>query len=525
MATEENITYTHEDAKRFKLTAEMLAYENELMREEIRLLRAKRFGASSERSALSGQGILFNEAELFFDQSLQEPLCPDVLAPATRGRRPKGKRELDLSGLAVRRIDYVLSDDELSCPQCASKMHEISVDIRREVEYIPAKYTVVEHAAHVYACRRCQKDSEHTPILKAPTPRPVFSGSLASASLLAQVICDKYLYHLPLYRQEAAFLHDGLALSRKTLANWVVKASEEWLFGVYDKMRQELVACDVIMADETTLEVLEEPGRSPGKKSYMWLYRTSEHTKHPIVCFEYRQSRSHEHPKAFLKDFSGYCHADGYSGYHKLPGNICIVGCWAHARRKFDEALKATPASKRPGSLAEEGLAYINRLFDLERQFADKGPMDRHKARSEKSVPVAEELYGWAKDANALPNSLAGRAIHYLVEQRPYLMRVFEDGRLELSNNRSERSIKSFVIGRKNWLFSNTPRGADASAVVFSIIETAKENRLSVYEYLKYLFEQLPNARSSDIENLMPWSESLPMHVKVLPTKKLAPPL
>ena len=518
MDTDTDIIYTQEDAKRFKHEAERLAYEIELMHEEIRLLRAKRFGASSEKGAFSGQGILFDEAEAFCSPSCAEPMLEEVLK--VRRARPKSKRALDLSGLAVRRIDYELSGDGLICPECAGPMHEMSIEIRKELLYIPARYEVIEHATHIYACRNCQKGADHTPVISATSPNPVFSGSLASASLLSQVICDKYLYHLPLYRQEAAFLHDGISLSRQTLANWVIKAGEDWLYGIYDKLRQELIGCTRIHADETTLEVLREPGRKATQKSYMWLYRTGGAEVHPVVLYEYKPSRSYEHPKAFLQGFSGYCHADGYSGYHKLPDAIRIVGCWAHARRKFDEALKATPVDKRADSLANKGLAFIDVLFDLEHHFAGMDPDDRYKTRNEKSVPVAEDLYRWASKADALPKSLVGRALHYLIEQRTYLMRVFEDGALELSNNRAERSIKPFVIGRKNWLFSNTPSGAKASAVIFSIIETAKENRLSVYEYLKYLFEQLPNTTSSKIDDYLPWSKSLPMHVKV-PTKAI----
>ena len=524
MDKDTDIIYSHEDALRFKDKAERLAFENELMREEIRLFRAKRFGASSEHSELSGQGILlFNEAEALSCPSLAEPLLEEVVT--VKKRRPKGKREADLSKLPVSRIDYELSEEERICPECEGLMHEMGIDVRREVEYIPASYTVIEHATHVYACRCCQKDAEHTPIIKADSPRPLFPGSLASASLLAYVLCDKYLYHLPLYRQEAAFSADGLNLSRQTLSNWVVAAAEEWLYGIYGKMKQKLVASSVIMADETPLMVLKEPGRKSGQKSYMWLYRTGGSEKVPIVLYEYRRTRSHEHPKAFLKEFEGYCQADGYSGYHKLPERICVVGCWAHCRRKFDEALKGIPEEKRKGSLAEAGMSYINALFALERKFAGMSPKDRHEARNEKSVPIAEELYEWAKSANAVPKSLVGRAINYLFEQRTYLMRVFEDGRLEISTNRAERSVKPFVIGRKAWLFSNTSRGAEASAVIFSIVESAKENRLSVFEYLKYLFEQLPNATSSDIDDFLPWSESLPMHVKVLPTIRSSTPV
>jgi transposase len=508
------------DAEHFKAKAEHLARENELMREEIRLLRAKKFGPSSEQSPLAGQGILlFNEAEAGFLRLLPEPELQKVAL--ARKPRQRGKRELDLADLPIRRIDYTLHDDKRICPECSGLLHEMDIDIRREIEYRPAVYTVIEHATHIYACRCCQKDALATPIKRADSPSPLFSGSLASASLMSQILCDKYLYHLPLYRQEAAFASDGLSFSRQTLANWVIGASEGWLYGIYARLKLSLVEDNTALhADETTVQVLKELGRRSEQKSYMWLYRTSGGAPHPAVIYEYKTSRSHEHPKAFLANYSGYLHADGYSGYHKLPDRICVVGCWAHARRKFDEALKAIPQGRQADSLASEGLAYINRLFDAEQTFAKMDPADRYEARQALSLPIAEALFEWAKGAGALPKSLLGKACHYLIEQRKYLMRVFEDGHLELSNNRAERSIKPFVLGRKNWLFSNAPKGAEASAIIFSIIETAKENRLSVYEYLKYLFEELPNSTSSDLERLMPWSDALPLHVKVLRTNK-----
>jgi transposase len=490
-----------------------LERENELLREALRLERAHTFGASSERGLLHGQGILFNEAELYARADVAEPSVIEVVR--VKKAKRKGKRELDLSSLPVRRIDYELTEDECVCPECSGPLHEMSTEVRREVEYIPARAVVVEHATHIYACRKCQKDSEHTPIIRANSPRPLFSGSLASASLMSHVICDKYLYHLPLYRQEAAFKADGLHLTRQTLSNWVVKVSEDWLYAIYARMRERLVGLSVIHADETTLEVLREEGRAAKDKSYMWLYRTSGCETRPIVIYEYKPSRSHECPKAFLKDFTGYVHADGYAAYHRLPDNITVVGCWAHARRKFADALKAAPEDVREGSLASCGLAFIDKLFALERTFAELTPPERYRLRLEKSKPVADGLYEWVASSGVVPKSLVGKAITYLSEQHDYLYRVFEDGRLELSNNRAERSIKPFVIGRKNWLFSNTPSGADASAVIFSIIETAKENGLNVYNYLEYLLGKLPNSTTRDIDNLMPWSDSLPSTVKV----------
>lgn len=493
---------------------ERLERENELLREALRLERARTFGASSEQNMLNGQGVLFNEAELYASVDIPEPTLVEV-APVKKKKR-KGKRDADLSSLPHRRIDYELSEDERICPKCAGHLHEMDIDIRRELEYIPASVSVVEHATHVYACRACQRDAEHTPIIRADSPSPLFSGSLASASLLAQVISDKYLYHLPLYRQEAAFKADGLSLTRQILSNWVVKVSEEWLFAIYDRMRKRLVGCsEVIHADETTLTVLHEEGREAKQKSYMWLYRSSGCEKKPIVIYEYKPSRAAECPKTFLKGFAGYLHADGYDGYHKLPADITVVGCWAHARRYFTDAVKATPEKLREGSLAVAGLAYIDHLFALEQTFAKLEYADRYERRLKESKPVADALYEWATSSGALPKSLVGKAVNYLVEQRAWLYRVFDDGRLEISNNRAERSIKPFVLSRKNWLFSNTPRGADASAVIFSIIETAKENGLNVYNYFEYLLGRLPNMTSDGIDEVMPWSDTLPSNVKV----------
>ena len=492
-----------------------LVAENSLMAEEIRLLRAKRFAPSSEKGIyITGQQLLFNEAEHLARKGLPEPLTGEVSAP--RRKKRAGKRAQDLSGLDRRRIDYEVDPDERICPQCSGRLHEIDVDIRLELEYIPASYTVIEHATHVYGCRHCQTHAEATPIINALSPKALFRGSLASASLLAQVITDKYHYHLPLYRQESAFATDGLGLSRQTLANWVIQASEQWLGPIYERMKARLVQGSLVMADETTVQVLREDMRRAQNKSYMWLYRTGSDAGHPLILYEYKPSRSHECPKKFLKGFSGYLQVDGYQAYRLLGPDIDVACCWAHARRAFEEAYEVIDEARRAGSVPGRGLGLINTLFAYDKQFADMSAPERKSARDDISLPVAAELFEWAEGVTSvLPKSKAGKAIAYILNIKPYLLKVFDDGRLELSNNRSERSIKPFVIGRKNWLFSNTPRGAEASATVFSIVETAKENGLRVYDYLNYLFERLPNTTTSQIDAVMPWSDSLPDHVKV----------
>jgi hypothetical protein len=255
------------------------------------------------------------------------------------------------------------------------------------------------------------------------------------------------------------------------------------------------------------VQVLREPGKTPQSDSYMWLYRTGSDSKTPVAFYEYQPSRDGEHPENFLKGWAGFCHTDGFAGYHSLE-NVTVVGCWAHVRRKFNDAFQITKAS---GSPAKIGLDYCNRLFELEREFENMSPKERLEARLKLSKPVAEAFFAWAQSVHTPPKLAITRAVTYLRGQREWLMNVYLDGRLELSNNRGERSIKPFVISRKNWLFCNSVAGVKASAVAFSIIETAKENGLIPFVYLKFLLETLPNATTSQLDALLPWSTHLPL--------------
>ena len=239
----------------------------------------------------------------------------------------------------------------------------------------------------------------------------------------------------------------------------------------------------------------------------MWLYRTSGDAERSIVLYEYQPSRKHEHPEAFLKNFTGYLHADGYDGYHALPKNITVVGCWAHLRRKFDEAIKIIELKNREGTDSLRGKRYCDRLFEIEREFASLAPEERFEKRQEISRPVMDEFFTWINSLGALPKTPLGLARHYALSQRKYLERYLLDGRLEISNNRAERSIKPFVIGRKNWLFANTVRGAKTSAVIYSLIETAKENGLVPFDYLARVFRDAPNLDDPEsIKMLLPWN-------------------
>ena len=494
-----------------ELDAKLKWYE-----EQFRLSRQKQFGASSEKTSTE-QINLFNEAEDIANPAIEEANIETITYQ--RKKKQAGQREAMLKDLPVEVIEYRLEEHEQICPCCQGKLHEMSTQIRQEFKLIPAQVVLVQHVQYIYACRQCEKEQIRTPIIKAKMPNPVLPGSLASPSILAYIMDQKYTNSMPLYRQEQQLSRLGIELSRQTMANWMLAAADPWLKMIYDRMHEYLLKRDILHADETTLQVLKEPGRLAESKSYMWLYRTGREGP-PIVLYEYQTTRASKHPDKFLSGFKGYLQTDGYSGYGKLAG-IMTVGCWAHARRKFTDALKVLPKAQKDKPVAASvGLDYCNRLFAIERQLKDSSDAERYEKRLEKSKPLLDEFYNWLKRQRQLtiPKSAFGQAITYCLNQWNALNHFLLDGRLELDNNRAERSIKPFVIGRKNWLFANTSRGANASAIIFSIIETAKENNLKPYNYLVFLFEQLPNVDTSDqavVDSLMPWSDALPENCRM----------
>lgn len=486
-------TELHREIAALKIENAKLAALVKYYEARFRLSQHRQYGASSEKSEYDyAQLSIFNEAELFADANEPEPELVEVEKHyRKRTRLTTDKLPEDL---AVEIVEHDLPESERLCPSCGEvMMHVMGRERRRELVIEPAKVKLVEHVRKIYACRECEKDEDGTPIVKAAVSEPVIKGSFASPEAIAHILVQKYVMGVPLYRQEQEFKRNGILLSRQTMSNWFIKATEDWLVPIYDALREWLCAREVLHADETTLQVLQEPGKAAQSKSYMWLYRTSGDAPWPIVLYEYQPDRRALHPKEFLKDFKGYLHADGYHGYHHLPDTIQVVGCWAHVRRKFDEAVKILPEKAREESDALRGKRYCDKLFELERQFADLSADERHAKRQELARPVMDAFFAWAQTCSAAPKTPPGAAAHYALSQRKYLERYLLDGRLEISNNRAERSVKPFVIDRKNFLFSNTPRGAKASAVAFSLIETAKESGLNPFAYLTYVFRNAPN--------------------------------
>jgi len=527
---EEKAAALEAENEQLKNEITMLSAQVKLLTEEMRMMRQRMFGRSSEKKMgdfADGQMSIFNEAEQESDATVPEPEFEQVIY---KRRKQKGKREMDFAGLPVEQVTHEIPEEERVCPECEGTMHACGHDVlRRELTIIPAQYKVTEHVQTVYACRACEENANKTPMIKAQVPAPVVSGSgIASPSLVAYIANQKYTLALPLYRQEAEFGRNYLKLSRQTMANWLIYASEHWLVPIYCAMKCILILERILHADETPVQVLHEEGKPAESKSWMWLYRTGCDTDQPIVLYEYQPNRRHANAKLFLEGFSGYLHSDGYQAYGNLPPDVTVVRCWSHMRRKFADILKSTPDYNKPGSLALRGVEYCDALFALERDYAKnfRSPLptsadfeSRYDARLKNSKPVMDEFFCWAESSYrtifAMPRSSMGTALVYAMNQRTGLENVLRDGRLELSNNRAERAIKPFTIGRKNWMFSNTEKGATASAMFYSIVETAKENGLKPYQYLKYIFETAPSIdlRSEEqLSMLLPWNAPVGCH-------------
>lgn len=483
--------------------------------EQLRRSKQEKFGASSERTPGIDQISFFNEAEAESTLAGEEPTLEEIEIKEVKKGKTKGKKNKMTENLPTMVIHYTLTPEEQVCPQCNNDLHEMKTVIRKELTVIPAKIHVTEHIKHVYTCRDCEKNQETTPVVNADAPSPILKNSLASPSLVASIMVKKYVDALPLYRQEQSFQRFGYDISRQTMANWVIKVAELWLKPIYDKLKTELLKEDIIHADETVLEVIREPDREATSTSYMWVYCTGHLAARAITMYEYTPGRSGIYAENFLGDYHGYLHCDGYSGYHRLEKNLISVGCFSHMRRYFNDALKnIAPSGATSKSMAQKGYNFCNQLFEFERKWKKLSPDERLSKRREIAEPKVSEFFKWIKD-NApmvLPKSLLGKAFTYATNQETRLRNYLLDGRLEISNNRAERGVKPFVIGRKNWLFCNTPAGADSSAIVYSIVETAKANNLNPFSYLKYLLESMPNLERDHLklDDLLPWSENLP---------------
>jgi transposase len=499
--------------------AELLQKVDWLMA-QFRLSKNQKFGQSSEQSGYL-QFNFFNEAEATADVNVVEPELTEI----KKHYRRKSKDLPDRlpADLPIETVIHDLPENERGCPECGCAMHVMGKEERQELKLIPAQASIIKHVRNVYACRNCEKDECGVPIVKSPVDEPVIKGSFASPEAVAHIMTQKFEMGSPLYRQEQEWNRNGIMLSRQTMSNWLIRASEDWLEPIYEMLREIMLMNDVLHADETVLQVLKEPGKLPTSDSYMWLYRTGWEATAHVILFEYQPDRSAKRPKEFLDGYKGYLHTDGYSCYHGLSSDIIVVGCLSHIRRRFVQALKSLKPDGQAGSLAIVGKDYCDRLFAIERGLAEKTTDERYVQRMKVSKPLLMQFKSWLDSVNLSTKTTTGEAVRYARNQFNYLQNYMLDGRLEISNNRAEVSIKPFVIDRKNFLFANTPRGAKSSAVIFSLIQTARENGMNAYDYLTHIFHFAPN---NDIKNnpdalqqLMPWDPVCQRYCRKIPTR------
>ncbi|MGS0827499.1 IS66 family transposase [Shewanella sp. 0m-8] len=479
----------------------ILQQQNKLLHleEQFRLAQQKQFGKSAEGH--SGQGELFNEVEVE-----AETLEPDEIVEVSKPPRKKPVRKPLPVDLPREVMTHDISAADKICDCCGGDLHQMGEEKSEKLEFVPAQVKVIEHVRLKYSCRACDKQNTEVKIKIAPVPASPIPKGIATASLLSQIITSKYQYGLPLYRQESMFKQYGIELSRKTMADWMMRCSE-LLQPLVDKLREVLLQQAVIQADETTLNVLKEEKAT----CYMWLYVTgtdgpNNHAMPNIVLYDYQASRAGQCAVDFLDGFDGYLQVDGYAGYGKTQA--VLAGCWAHARRKFKEAEIAQPKGKT--GKANWALNQIQKLYRVEILNKDSSHEIRRQQRQLHSQPLLDELHRWLEKSqlHVPPKSSLGKAIFYSLNQWPNLTRYLEDGRLKIDNNRAERAIKPFVIGRKNWLFANTANGARASAMLYSMIESAKSNGLTPFDYLMHCLEQL-SLKPEEVEHLLPWNVKL----------------
>ena len=490
------------------------------LNETVEYLKKKLFASSSEKKkkdAFPGQLDLFNEAEAAADPSVPEPTLEEAVGGYKRKeRKQKATREEILAGLPVVEVPCTVPDEDRNCPYCNTPMEVIGKKVvREELRIIPAKVERIQYVQEVLGCPECKKDGASV-IVGAETPSPLLKHSLASASTVAYVMYQKYVNSIPLYRQEADWKQLGVKLSRATLANWVIKCGIDYMEPVYGHLHQCLLERDIIHADETPCQVLKEDGKTAQSRSYMWLYGSGNDGLPPIRLYDYQPSRGGYHAEEFLKGFSGYLICDGFSGYNKLKG-VIRCGCLAHMRRYWKEALPGKSRKSSDKTHAEIGLDYCNQLFELEKEYADLDADTRKAERLETKPAIWEAYWSWLETVNPAGGSRLAKAVTYAKNQKPYMENYLLDGRCSISNNIAENIARPYAVGRKNFLFHDTVKGAQASAIIYSLVETAKLNNLNIYAYLETVLLYMPDYKNEPegIEELMPWSEMIQQRCQI----------
>ena len=508
------------------LTKELreLNQKMQVLMEQMVLANKNRFGRSSEKMEIEnqicfkevdGNIVFFNEAEAVCNLDAEEP--EDLEIKPVRKPKTVGKKADDMAGLSVNIINHYLSEEELIAEFGENGWKQLPDAISKRYHLIPAKVEIDEHHVGVYA----SKTDGH--IVKAPHPKALLHGSAVSPSIAAAVMNGKYVNAVPLYRLEQEFARYGLSITRQNMANWMIRLGEEYLAVLYDYLHEKLYDYHVIQADETPV-LVNRDGRPAGSKSYMWVYRSGHlYQDKQIVLYDYHKTRNSSHPKEFLKDYSGICVTDGYQVYHKMENereDLRIAGCWVHARRRFDEAMNVLPKEQQKKSDAYLVMKQIQAIYREEGKLKELSADERLEQRQLVVKPLVDALFVYLKKQNpSVPaTGQLRKAYTYILNQEKYLRVFLEDGEVPIDNNASERAIRGFCIGKKNWQMIDTINGAKASAIIYSIAETAKANNLKPYDYFEHILNEMPkhmdDSDRSFLEDLLPWSEKLPEGIR-----------
>lgn len=487
----------------------------EILSEQIRIMNQRNYGRRTEKVSelfeLQHLDLIFNEAEHTTDETVKEPTVENLPK-----KKEKGHKENSLKKITNHREVLIeMTVEELNEKYGEGKWKKLPYEEIVKLEHHPACFEVVTYKIGVYA-----KDDNQT-IVRAEKPKELIPGSIATASLVASILNGKYFNALPLYRQEQAYKANDVDISRQTMANWTINVGHTYLKPLWETMKKEMMKSPLISADETPC-LVNKDGRPAGSKSYMWVYCSDGERK--SILYDYQKTRKEEHPKEFLKDYQGILTTDGYQVYHTLenknPDKFIVAGCWEHLKRKFAVEVKAIGKQKVKGTLAEQAVLKISNLYHIDNKGKELSLEERAEYRKNIVAPLVDEFFTWVKEnIDKVPaKSETGRGFSYAINQEKYLRVFLTNPIIPMDNNAAERAIRPFCIGKKNWMFMDTVKGAEASAIIYSIVETAKANNLRTYSYLKYLLEELPNyvnGSNNEIPSkLLPWSEELPTELR-----------
>lgn len=494
---------------------EQLNHNIELLTEQLKINNQRKYGRSSETASSMFEqqqfDFAFNEAEASVDESAEEPTVKQLPK-----KKQKGAKENNLKKITNHREVLIeMTDDELNKKYGEGKWKKLPMETIVKLEHHPAYFEVVTYKIGVYA-----KNDNET-IVRAERPQELLPGSIVTPSLISSILFAKYVNAVPLYRQEQAYQNNDVFISRQNMANWTIKMSEMYFNSYYKEMKKELVKEEILNVDETPFLVTKD-GRPAGSQSYMWVYRSSNNKK--MVLYDYKHTRNSEYPLEYLNGYKGIIVCDGFSGYHKIgrehPEQFQIAGCWVHLKRIFATIIKSIGEEKAKGTVAEKATKKISYLYHMDNKGEDMKQEERKKYRQEIIKPIVDEFFEWAKAIySKVPSqSETGKGLQYAINQEKYLRLFLTNPIIPLDNNAAERSIRPFCLGKKNWVMIDTIRGAEASAVIYSIVETAKANNLKIYDYINYLLEELPkytNIPNSELPSkLFPWSDDFPQELR-----------